>query len=673
MNDLRKSLLLATTFPLALAVACGDEAQRRGVPVTSEGDAGGDAADAANTDGGPSLPSLAFEQVSLKEHADDVPCSGAVGAPNLARVALAQTHLMTPDWPLFYLSGDRPALLFVDVTGVGASPEISVEAKSAGTSLGKKCLKGPAELPASLDPAIPDREKSFTVTLPAQWIKQGVELTIRAGTALRVLSPSELKVGPSPVGTLLTANFLFFGDTEGHPRADIAREYLSKTPFSHLNVGHLPIDLTFPKFVVAPDSITGTDAAGSSATSPVQWATKKASCTQAEKTAKTCTGYGAFGFIIAVRNLMGEIQKANGLGALAFAYGDISPKAGCEGAGLGGGRLGAGGNYGLVFNHEMGHGFGLPHWGDITPPRATLATNTYPYAGEYLRGDGQVNGGGFGRTWGYDPLDGTLISPICAANGKELHDPMQRHGDCSSEASLKPGQKFDFYSDFSAWRIYRLLAGGAAVSGTLAYHGASVPFGAPDSFPNPEWADPTKPDARKWNGATGSYVAFPDEGNAALPIAVDQPAYLVYGTFHVPSDTLSAIYAPILYRGNLTRLYDPTNAADFDAMKGNYLAYYGWDLTVRAEYEDGTIRHALLRTSVRGDAMNDPLSGDSLKYFAVNLPADKRLKKATLLYKPFATRPKGGVVFPGDIVNDASVTPANVLVGAREAASAVVP
>ncbi len=641
----------------------------------SDGAANGASSGAATNPDGSTDPdaavgpptTLGFSRLILPDVADDEPCTAAAGTASLARVAFAQTHVMAPDWPFFYLTASRPALLLLDVVGSGPAPEVSVEASANGSSLGKKCLRGPATLPAALDPAQPNREDHFSVTLPAAWLQPGVTLTVHAGDAVRTLAPAELKIGAAPIATFLTADFALFGDSVTHPHAGVLEEYLAKSPFAALNVAHLPEPFTLPRIVLERDS-GGRTATGAPATAPAQWAERTPSCTAAEASAGTCTTYGGFAVIATVRHLLEVIARANGLIRFINTYADIGPAGGAEGAGLGGGRVTAGGGYGLVFNHEVGHGFGFPHWGDVSGTRATSAENRYPYAGDFVGGDSLPQGGGFGSSWAYDATNGTLLSPTCPLDSKERQDPMQRAGACADPAALEAGRVFDPYSDFSAWGLYRYYSGSPALTGTVPYRGGAAPWGVQQRVADIEWRDLTKNEYGHWDLATSAYVR--DTSNyddVDYPLALAQPSYLIYGAFHFPSDTLSVVYPPVKYLANSMRNFDPTNPVDLADVQARQLAYYGRDLTVRVEYTDGTVRHALLNVGFRGDGRNDPSSADSTQMWAVNVPADKVLKRATLLYRPIASRAPDDPI-EGNL-GAGAITAANVLEAARQAAS----
>ena len=59
----------------------------------------------------------------------------ANGSAKLGKVRFAQTHLMEPSWPFFYLSGGRPALITVNLEGTGNAPDVRLTVKVKGCLL----------------------------------------------------------------------------------------------------------------------------------------------------------------------------------------------------------------------------------------------------------------------------------------------------------------------------------------------------------------------------------------------------------------------------------------------------------------------------------------------------------------------------------------------------------
>src|SRR5690606_2472095 len=95
--------------------------------------------------------------------------------------------------PKFRLISHRPALLMVAVTGAGAAPEVRVTARRNGSELGSLCLRGPDTLSDSVS-AEPNFDDRFTLSLPADWVRSGLELEIQAGGATRQIPSTDLRV-----------------------------------------------------------------------------------------------------------------------------------------------------------------------------------------------------------------------------------------------------------------------------------------------------------------------------------------------------------------------------------------------------------------------------------------------------------------------------------------------
>jgi hypothetical protein len=323
---------------------------------------------------------------------------------------------------------------------------------------------------------------------------------------------------------------------------------------------------------------------------------------------------------------------------------------------LGGGVTGAGDDYNLVFNHELGHAFDMPHWGDSLYDRtAAGATQVHPYTG-VLSNAGKPRGGGVGNTWAYDPLPGGgFINPLCPS-GQERQEPMQRGNDC-----LVPGRAYDHFSDYSALFVHRYFVGAASVySGTVSsprdlLGNLTPPFSFPTKSgrPNLVFGDAASPPRiLRWNAATTEYEELtpalvssdPRIYGERYPLQWNVPVYTVWGSYSNTTSGATTIQEPLKYNGNLKRVWDPTSPADFAAIK-NFVSgdsfWWGADLVVKAEYADGSVQHALIERGVRG---TDTLAGSSFAYWAINIPAppDKRLTRVSLYYRPMEVRYSDG-------------------------------
>lgn len=597
--------------------------------------------------------SMGFRTIRLPDRNDAVACSGAANASaQIARVYVIQTHVLEPTHPFFVLAANRPALLKVDVTGSGAAPQVRVVASAAGSALGSLCLAGPASLPASVDPNAPSRSNSFTVTLPAGWMQAGLALNISAGSAVRTLDAATLKLGPEPILTLLAPDLMLFGDTAPTPKpANWEQQYLSTLPVSAIHYTPV-VPIVTNRFPIEPRS-DGRTGNGVATAQPALVATTRPSCTAAQQSAGTCTLYGGFGFIQGGRRAVEALMNANGVERFAQTYGTFSLN-NHAGGGLAGGGVGAGDDYGLTFNHEMGHSADMPHWGDSWYGRVPAPTGNrqHPYAGEYGTLPGNPTGGGFGNSWAYDYASDSFIAPVCAATGKERQEPMQRSG----STCLPAGQAYDWYSDYSALFQFRFFVGAAAAySGSVAYprdplgNAAATPFQMPAkggkvvaTLPNS-----SAPLLKRWDSASGSYVVQAQPALSAnqmkhyYPQQYNTRVVTIWGSFSNATPAISTIQPPLHYVGHLKKTWNPSDAADFTDIKSwvsGDAFWWGADLVLRVNYSDGSFRQAVMKAAPRS---TDPLSGDSYATWAVNFPDDKTMTGAVLYHRPMEVRNPG--------------------------------
>lgn len=596
-------------------------------------------------------PTIGFRTIRLPDRNDAVACSGAANASaQIARAYVVQTHLVEPTHPFFVLSANRPALVKVDVTGTGASPQVRVVATNNGNPVGSLCLAGPAALPASVDPDAPSRANSFTATLPAAWLQPGLSLSFTAGAATRTYDAATLKLGAEPVLSLAGPDFLLFGDTTPTARpANWEQRYLSTLSVSALQYTQLA-SIVSNRLPISPRD-DGRTAFGVATPQPALIATAKPSCTSAQAAAGTCTLYGGFGYIAGALSVSGAFLRANGMERYAQVYGVLSENM-HGGGGLAGGGVGAGDNYGLVFNHEMGHSADMPHWGGSWYGRAAPdATQKHPYAGSLLDGSNQPVGGGFGNTWAYDYSSDAFVAPVCAANGKERQEPMQRGNDC-----MPSGAIYDWFSDYSALYMYRFFVGAPAVyAGTIPYprdplgNSAAAPFSFPTKGGMAVGVVPNaaQPLVKKWDAAAGAYVVqappalSTNQMKHYYPQSYNRKVVTIWGAYSNTTPAASMIGPPVHYVGNLKKTWNPSDAADFADIKSwvsGDAFWWGADLVVRANYTDGTSRQAVVKVAPRG---TDPLNGSSHAFWAVNLPDDRTLASIVLYNRPMEVRNPG--------------------------------
>lgn len=604
------------------------------------------------------LNGFTFQSFTAPALANRTSCSGAANTTaQIGEVQFAQTHLLTTSHPFFHLSANRAALVRVAVTGSGAAPAVWVQGSVNGSYVGRICLSGPANLPASVDASTPSSSNSFVGTLPASWMRPGLQLQISAGKSVSTVSAAQLKIGAAPVLTFVTADWLLFGDTVPTPMpAGFAQEFASKLPLTGVQHSVFPATIAVDQLPIAPRSDGYTPTGGAAGSAAAVLANSVSHCTAADKSAGTCTAWAGFGVLSAVRSMTGEIQAANGMDRLSHWYGAESLNR-HAGGGLGGGTVGSGDDYDTIFNHELGHAFDMPHWGGSLYDRvAAGATQIHPYTGQVWSSPGVPNGGGYGNSWAYDalnPIASGFINPVCASLGRERQDPMQRSG----SACLVSGRLFDHFGDYSALFVHRYFVGASAVyAGTVSsprdlLGNVNAPFSFPTKSGRPNLVLGTTPKIMAWNAATATYSEVTPSSVSTdarvfgerYPLQWNVPVYTLWGSFSSATPSVTTIQTPLNYRGHLKRLWDPTNATDFAAMKAWVSGdgfWWGRDLVAKVEFADGSVQHVLVDATARG---TDPLAGSTFTYWAVNIPAPSAnpLKTVSLYYRPMDVRYAG--------------------------------
>ena len=617
---------------------------------------------------------------------------------------------METDWPFFFLIEQRPTLLKLDVSAPPGTPvpTMSVTATFSDGGSDRLCLRAPAGLPPAVDlrpqPLLHDLDSSFAATLPAHWLQKGVSLRFDiAGGASLTKSTGDLRISSQPEMNLVLADVLLFGDTTKVPRsADFGPELASKLPVSRLAIQSLPYPLWLPRLVIAPrtDSVSPF---GDPVETSAMWVDRKAACNAAMRTAGTCTPHSRWAVWEAVLDLTRALQAANGMSETSFWYGSM-PDASNNTAWWSGGTASLANDFGKSFMHENAHamGFPLPHFGDVTGTRQISPTGLrHPYVGENIRTDGQFLGGGLGRTFAWDPLDNAMVQPTCTDTGVEKQEPLQRAG-CET---VRPNRRLDHFSDFATYKLLRYFNGAPQVgSGTVPYYSALLAGTSADAFAQMSYQLPVESGrlqvveesgawtVRRWDTVNQTYVSLlrppgGDSGFLSTPPAAaagseylqhydfrfpqqrNVPVISVYGTFNYMDDTASTIYAAKATKGNLMRLWDPTDPTQFNQIKSSVSTstfWSGYDLHLRVIYQDGSMRHVAMPREAK--PVTTPMQG--FTHWAVNLPDEgKTVVRIELLHRPLCSRNSSASDRSCDVNLDSNgITAASVYAGARVAA-----
>ncbi|KVP76742.1 peptidase M66 [Burkholderia ubonensis] len=603
---------------------------------------GGDGSSPASPDNRPQHPPRGPGQT---ESTPDAPVPNApdpsTGTPtptsqlSVIDLSFAQSHVIPSagrNWELAKIKatlrvvGKRAALVLANIAQSDVKHPL-LEAWRDGTKLGALMLNPPSALPTTESRGSAYATDRWSVEIPAEWMVPGTSFVVSADNYLASDAQRPMFNSDGDMRLTITPFYLFgANDTNSVPFADLAvpnektrNEVFAKWPFSSVNIyTHAARYFALPYLVVGPrQDRSGTPQPAYGITSMDQ-----------QK-----DGYGTMSAVLsmiqAMRIANGEGDTNNQYYAPIIALNAAGTVADV-GGGLGGGNAGVG-DYGYsgVFIHEQGHAFGLPH-------AAGAYADTYPYVG----------GSVIGSAWGYDQIRHEFLDVLVPSSASHYagcstdhqldsqgrcfkQDPMQ-----GGEGDQSPDYKFTMFSDFSAARLQSWMEGRILIDASSAT-GYS-----------------------KWETATQRRVPYTpvtdDKGlygaNHNLPIVRDTKVNAIVVAFsRAGSAGASYIYVPNQFTGNLIRTFDPSNAADRDAITintGTYPWYCmdgGCDYTLRVTYIDGSqilrVLQGGFREWFKGDQPEppsaiDPLNTSSFRQWAINVPGDKLIKKIELLDTP---------------------------------------
>lgn len=592
-----------------------------------------------------------FQEYIYAEPDDQGTCLGTVNnSATIEGIYMAQTHRHAIGHPLFFTIGHRPALLQVAVTGIGAAPDVQVAGTMNGSSLGTLCLAGPANLAASIDLNAPNFEDYFSVTLPKNWVKDGLELVVTAGSQSSTLTGADLKIGPYTEMNLVMVNMDVL-DYNGAPHQspifqDFLQEMASAIPASMVRFGIFPETLTFPEVVANNDT--------------------EQLVRLTSRSEMSANGINSDGYINSIAVIfLGNMHKSTGDYLSTVYFGNtlnLAP------GGWGGGKNFVSPDYTDIFIHELGHALSLPHWGEsaYNIPDPNPWDYLYPYGGE------TDDGGGRGEAWNFIQDAYEFVDPSCLVGnntGSERSDCMQRNHACVEQRPSEVGP-WDGYGDFSAIAIHRYLVGAAMQQGQVSDRGQMKDYqlNNQNGFPIASVAngervytrDPLQPQELTWE------EQFDVPGEEQL----EQEVYLLYGTAHETQAQANIVYKPIKFTGTLPPVIDPTDPSTFEALKDPEHAPFlhpTRDITLKITYEDGSILHALNPYESYDRA---PYDGGfhiwrwDISNFSLVVPGDQPITKVELYKRPFCVRDPsdntaGNINFSGH-----NITAANFMDGA---------
>ena len=527
------------------------------------------------------LSVLAFGVLVL---APMTPARAETSDARIEAVFLAQTHVMQPGQPYFKLTGNRAALLKANVVSASgaAAPAVTAMVISGGET-NVVALAGPAMLPKTLPsgPGVVQHryEDSFTAMIPARMVCSGMEIEVRAGSSVEHYA---IKVGAPTLVRMKMFDVHYFGRGQGDYPTNTLPELEAKWPVAGLVVERVR-GIVFPEMVIPERA--GLPAVRIRSTDEY----------------KTKTGQKFDGKQAAALQWVHALSQAGGNAEVAMCYVNIL---GVPAGGQAGNYNGVGGMTLGIFNHELGHAFGLLHNSD---------NKEYPYHGEmygikpphnYL----EIH---VGPTWAYDLPSGKFIPPTVqvsrnkAVAGTYKADPMEGGGVGDQE----PPFLFRHFSDYNVHKMQAYLENHVAVERGGNYY--------------------------KWDDATGGYNRKVLANGVNYPIAQEVPVISVMAAMTLSNLDVNMVYPPIgPYRGNLIRTFDLRVAADRDAARKVFSPKGGCDFTLKIT-QGGRECYCLLPASAAADG--DPQKLRSLTTAAVNLRAgDGAVTAVELLSTPRA-------------------------------------
>lgn len=495
-------------------------------------------------------------------------------------VFLAQTHVQrTTETYAYGLVSDREALIKAHVVSPGKliAPLVEAILTLDGNTMVLN-MSGPSILPTVISKT-PGRVQhsfadSFTAYIPKAWVKPGLSMSVR--TPEETYTVQSLRVG-APTKVLMSMfDVSFFAATAGDYTAGWERELAAKLPVAEFDVQRIP-NVVFPTLVI-----------------PFRGAGLPAIRVSSQQEYLDRTGQRFDGEQGAAAQWNGALKRAAGTaGRVRLYYVNIY---GVPSGGQAGGFAGVGNGTSVgILNHELGHAFSLPHWGN---------NRNYPYKGDMfgIKAPNVFNATHAGPIWAFDLPSRTFIPPTVQSNtvgkgdravvGTFKADPMQGGGTGDQER----GFILRHFSDFSVRQMRDFFESHVVTwNATLD-----------------RWAN--------WDQTKASYSKVRENNGVLYPLQRNASVISVMAALSsVRPDNISMVYPPIgPYTAGMIRRFDPSVTADRSRADDVFCPATGCDATLRVT-QGGVVNDYMIDASVIAGVSAE--SSEAFITRAVNLPA----------------------------------------------------
>ncbi|ASP37641.1 hypothetical protein CHH28_02675 [Bacterioplanes sanyensis] len=572
-------------------------------------------------------------------------------------IEFAQSHVLPAQglsWELegagdYKLVENRNTLLLASVTGGTDSIELHLFDESNILQY-RQQLDAPDRLPPSEGGDIKYSDELWSITIPAEHMKQGISVQLIAAGQLPSAAV-EPDLYPEMNLTMYSLPFLIYGANDDNmPLStadlremltddDAKRQASAGMPFSATRIVNHPLGLFESSYLIQKPSGEAPakkieSASDPSYMSPILDIVWQVVYTTGDMRLNNITYAPA----MLIDHSIDKKIKTRGLGGVAY---------------LGSGASMGYPTFGLLW-HEGGHAMSLSHsLGDSRNSENPL----YPYKEASLKGS----------AWGYDEAKGYFRSPLTTPTSFYYNCGLMRHGAIfqkttdgrcyrlepmhSADEQKDPDADFPLFSDFSAGKMQKWMLGRRKLNAS------GDGFQLIDEAG--EWQDfiPVTTHKAAWDIKEYHPVSFDKTTD-----------FILFTHSFAGTDEITQFYNPIRYQGNAIAFLDPTNQSHLDNINfeaddqsqvefSNYCKRLGCDYTLKVTYSDGSVAYRIVKDSARKqweptvwkDNYQNENHGDSFRMWSIAIVAPEgqpAISKLELLDTPMLWR-----LTPSDVMS----------------------